>query len=717
MDSRHGRFSTENPSSSSASPALALGLAALGQIFLIQSGRPWTLFPGMLFYAAAVLILLRRPFLSGPSPVALFPGWERGLFGLILALGLFLRLFRLDDFPPGLHTDQGSLGLFALRILHEGWRPGLESLLFQNPFPLEYYQLAAWFSVLEPSPFTLRLFFIALSMAGLLLAYCLFRRLAGPGVALTALFLLAVMRWDWIECRNPHSSAEVPFYLLGMMLLFLEARLRGGRIPLAASALLAALGLYAYQSLKVLPLLWGALLWWEGKGGKDGWAGRKSLLPALALLAALSLPYVTFVFSHGSLGKREGEVFLFKKVWEENSLRPLADSWGGTLLMTNREGTWNPFHNLPGHRMLDDITGALFPLGLALAWRSRKERKGAYPLMAFAVMALPGLMTQEPGTPHRFLGLAPWVAYFAALMAREIGMFLASLFPGKKPLVAGALGFLLLSAGAQNAWTYFHFQAGEDSCREAYGFEQNQVGEALRRMEGRNQGQFHYFLASPYFRNYTEDFLAYPARDRMIRFDPAAIAAGNFLRDLPAVFFLEGGQKGVLDFLQGIFPGGRAEILRDSHGTARLCRFNAPPESLALFKGWWGGLQGLYQAGSADKPVSTLSPQPLVNFASFQDFPYGGLLPYRAAWTGKISISQSGDYAFKVLASDPAALWLDGKPAPSENPVWMVKGMHPLRLEFEKSGGPYAALHLVWQKPGDPHWEIVPATAFGGRKP
>src|SRR5690242_15221018 len=108
-------------------PALAAVLlsAALGQLFLAQAGQPLTLWPGLFVYGFALWKMGDLP--AAPKEPRRFPPrTEIFLFTLLLALGLFLRVYQLDSTPAGLHTDQGLTGQCALRILHEGWRPFYE---------------------------------------------------------------------------------------------------------------------------------------------------------------------------------------------------------------------------------------------------------------------------------------------------------------------------------------------------------------------------------------------------------------------------------------------------------------------------------------------------------------------------------------------------------------------------------------------------------------
>jgi len=688
-------------------------LALLGQCFFAQSQAPWTLGPGLVFFLAALGVQPKPP---SPRPALEPPLREEiGIFFFLMLLAVLARLWRLNDFPTGLHTDQGGIGLFALRVLHEGWRPGLEAVQFQTPFPLEFYQLAGWFGVLGSSPLTFRLFFIFLSLAALPLSYWFFRRLAGPRIALLSLFFQAVMRWDWTEARNGHSSAEVPFYMMSMLVLFFEGTLRRKIILLTAAALFAGLGLYAYQSLKALPILFGVLVMLEltKTGDSPGKKGAR-LVPAVILLFALAAPLCLYLLSHKTFEKREADVFILNAIRDQKSLSPLLTSWRGTALMLNREGTSDPYHNLPGHRILDDGTAVLLILGLGWVWGLRKTQAGAIPLLGLCVMALPGLLAADPGPPHRFTGLMPFTAYIAAVGGMGLWDALAPWAGRRRGWLTAAAGLFLLAIVFQNAWTYFRLQAGDPRCRQAFGVEQNQIGGTIKQLETKNPGRFNFEIAPFYFRNPTVDFLAYDFREDMRPLNLASIAANQIPRDKPTVFFLEGGQSGAVNFLKGIFPGGRDEALGSEEGFPLLYRYNAPPQSLAQFHGWAKGLKGSYESAGMDGHSLVESRiDPLVNFSSLRDFPFTGGPPYEAHWVGKCLVPLGGIYQFQVLTPDQAGLWMDGRRVELEKPLPLSKGLHSLKLEFKKQKGYYTSLHLVWKKSGTEIWEVIPASAFG----
>ena len=688
----------------------ALGLAGLGQFFLAQQDKPWTLFPGLALYAAA-LLLFTRPSLPAP-PVSLNPRIERMLLGSILLLGLCLRLFHTDSLPPGMHTDQGFMGQSAQRIAFEGWRPFREIFDDEVPQVLLLYQMAAWFRLAGSSPWAFHLFFALLSLAAFLLIYWTFRQWAGPRAALVSLFLLAVMRWDWVMTRTGYPSIQVSFYLFGALAFWVYWRKSRKAWAWVISAFFTGAGFYTYQAFKIVPLLMAFF-------GLDEYTHdrKKSLgpfLPYFLLVLVWMAPLLGMMAQKGSLGLRESQLFLGSKILEEKSLRPLLTVWSGDALMFNRRGDSNARHNIPGHRMLDDVTGVFFILGLGLACRRRRDPGFFYPLVGFAGMALTGLLADDPANANRLVSLTPFAAFFAGT-AMEFSW--VSLGPAFKVRWGLALAVLLLGGlAAQNGYTYFVTQNQEETCHRGFGLEQNFIGRTIERLEKSDPGRWDYFITPAYYGNHTIAFLGYPAggRVRPLRI-PEDLIPGQWPKDKDTLFVLETGKSGLEELLEELFPGGRPERLLDpKDGHPLLFLYWVPKEILGLYQGWNRGLQGTY-VNSSDpkaKPVAVRW-DPLLNFTYKGDFPFQDYPPFFIRWMGDLSIPKSGEYQFQVLTSDKAQLWLDGKRVALEMPLKMARGAHSLKLEFEKKDGDSLVLHLIWKKSGDTHWEIIPATAFG----
>ena len=710
--------------------------AVAGQFFLAESGQPWTLFAGLLLFAAAAAFLY--PLAGAPKqPAPLSFRWELFLFLLILSAAFGFRVCGIDSLPPGMHTDQGLTGLCALRILHEGWRPFGEVFDYQVPELFLFYQLAAWFGLVGSSYFTFHLFFILLSLAAFPLVYWTFRQWAGPRVALFSLFILAAIRWNWVETRNGYPSIQVPFYLFGALAFWSYWRTSGKKWSFYVSAVFVGAGFYTYQAFKIVPLLMGVYALYEHLQEKihrqDAKTPRKTLfsktkksikqstspkysvqlfLLYFLIVFILILPLLTVMAQKGILGHRESDLFIGAKIVQEHSLKPLWDVWTGTLLMFNRAGDMNPRHNIPGRPMLDDITAVLFVLGLVLAWRRRKEPAGFYPLAGFGVMLLTGLLASDPAHSNRLVSLTPFVAYFAGCALVFFQEKAKSVFTKRELPVLVAV--LLACIAGQNAWAYFVDQAGNDECREAFGRVQSFIGRNIADSWKSSPDQNRYFIAPSLFKNLTVNYLAYPARSSLYEFNLQDWAAGKVPMDKPILLYLEPEQSGVVEFVQTLFPDSAMVKYPAPRGHTEMAYCWIYSHKPSRFKPWRRGLKGGYLNASSwnSKPVTTQW-DPVLNFTSKFDFPFTQPPPFRIRWTGELDIPKAGEYQFQVLTTDSAQLWLDGKSVVPEKSVRLAAGAHSLRLEFEKDAGDSLALNFIWKKPGEDKWEVVPATIFG----
>ncbi|HVZ79933.1 MAG TPA: glycosyltransferase family 39 protein [bacterium] len=689
---------------------IALFLAALGQAALALGPSFLGLCVGLLGYAAALATLSHAS--SEPKAAPAIPlRWEVLGFLLVLGLAFFFRVFRIDSVPAGMHTDQGLTGVCALRILHEGWRPFGEVFDYEVPEVLLFYQLAGWFGLAGSSLFSFHLFFILLSLTSFPFIYWTVRQWAGPRTALLSLFVLAVMRWNWTMTRNGYPSIQVPFYLFGALAFWTYGLRRDKRWAFYLSALFVGAGFYTYQAFKIVPFLMLAY-------AADEWLHQKKRDPQpflryFLLVLILCAPLLAVMAQKKQLGFREKALFLGTALVEERSLKPLGDVWAGTALMFNRAGDPNPRHNIPDRRMLDDVTGVLFILGLGLAWRRRREPGFFYPLAGAGAMLLTNLLTTDPAHANRLVSLTPFVAFFAGVMLDRTFEAAGALF--KKPSVpALLLANLMALMTAQNVHTYFVRQARDPACLDAFGPAQNFIGQSILKAERNAPGRDRYFIPSSFYGNHTVAFLTYPMKDAVHPFHLADWISGKAPTERPSLLFLEGGKKGVVDLLEMVHPGLSAAPYRDSAGHALLYIGYIQPAGPKGPVPWTRGLQGVYFNGADWKGKPTaIQRDPLLNFTSKFDFPFTQGPPFRVRWTGELRIDQAGDYQFQALATDQVRLWLDGKAVQGGQGTRLGKGSHSLRLELEKDSGDQLALTLIWKRPGTDKWQVVPATAFG----
>ena len=406
--------------------AFSLVFAGLGQWQMTKVWDNSTLYYGLGLYAVAVALFLlafRRFPDDGLSEAPLTPRMEWTVFGVIMLVAAFFRIYNLDTFPNGIFMDQGFVGWQALKISHEHYFPSLFAYLYEEPMNASsylFYLMTPWFWIFSPTQAHLFLFYALLGLSTFPLIYWTFRQIMGPRVSLLALYFLAIMRWHFNLNRNGFPTSQVPLYMFGTLAFFLYWLNSKKSWSLWVSAVFFSLGLYTYQAYKIFPLLLLLLClyefftrWWQpltAGGKKNGFIDKgtalffsakgikklfsllrlseaKKLGIALVIIAALASPMVIYMVHMGKIGSREGE-----NIWAvckgQHSLKPFQDMIGKTLLMCNRSGDDNERHNLPNYRMLDDFSGPLFFLGAFYALSRFRQRRFYYAVMGIMVMSL-----------------------------------------------------------------------------------------------------------------------------------------------------------------------------------------------------------------------------------------------------------------------------------------------------------------------------------------
>ena len=422
----------------------------------------WTLWPGLAFWGLSLFPLFRilKPQAStrNSPDLELSPGREGILFAGLTAVTIFFRAYKINYLPDGIFADRAEVACGALRILHDHWRPFLEALSLHVPELNIYYLAAGWFKLFGSSPEIFSYFDVFLSTAGVLLAYGVFRQWSGPRTALLSFYFLAVMRWNFVFAHKIYYQSQTVFFMMLALFFLLLARSRGKGWWAAAGFFLAA-GLYSYQALKAVPLFFILYMFFEFRTDpsarqRNAWSWLVFWLSFLCFAA----PLLGWMTQSQSLGRREAEVSVFAKIKTENSLRPLWTNLCDGAAIFNRRYDTNGQSNFGGRRMLDDVTGVLFILGLAYAASRLKEKPTFYAAAGLGVMSLPALLSENGGHAGRMLGITPFIAYLCALLIMEIRVKWKSLGPAKGPAKFwGTVGMagLLGAAALINFQDYF----------------------------------------------------------------------------------------------------------------------------------------------------------------------------------------------------------------------------------------------------------------------
>lgn len=393
----------------------------------------------------------------------------------ITAVAAALRLWRLGSVPLGLHGDEAWTGLDARRILDEGWiGPYVISALGQPTGPL--YATAALFKVLPQDTFTVRVSMAIFGIATIPLAYALFASMYNRTVAAFAALILTGMAWHLHLSRTGFMVTTQPFMEM-LVLLVLWQALRRDRWPwYAAAGALFGLGIYSYNAYTLfLPVPCIAIgVAWLGAPGD----GRRRLLRMAAIFlasaAVVAIPMIWFIITdYHTYHVHQTVVGLTdSRQWHDASL------WGKPKLVWDRAVEWQKALVLgdrpdlgdglatDGHPVVDPLVYALALAGLAMTlWRLRPRAAARTALIAYAVpiaavICLPwgALLTVDDGLFRRTLGLAPFVALFAALPLASLWQRACALrtdTPALRAIALGALLLIPLYTGARATQQYF----------------------------------------------------------------------------------------------------------------------------------------------------------------------------------------------------------------------------------------------------------------------
>jgi 4-amino-4-deoxy-L-arabinose transferase-like glycosyltransferase len=413
---------------------------------------------------------------------------------LIVLLAAVLRLWQLDNLPPGLYHDEAYNGLDALSLVqgktfpqfYEGWElyaqeahgenppvPTRWPLFFEGNYgrePLHVYLMALSIWLFGPTPFAIRLVPALSGVLAVLLTYVATKELLDLSVKandrlpianrysyvpLLAAFFLAILvpaiHFSRFGLRAmvfvPVEMLTVFFFWRGYNRSHLSpsshhpiTRSPGHLVTWSflAAGFFLGLGIYIYAAARLFPLLFVLfVLFWAWRD----WASLRQNLLNVAAMAVVSLvtalPLLYFFW-------RYPYFFVFRIAYVANrglgtvEDRPLL-TW---LLNVGRvvrglywQGETHLRHNLPGRPYLDPIQAILFTLGLVHSLRQKLNPRTVFLVLWLLVMLLPTVMSGD--APHfgRMTGAAGPVAIVAAVGAVSLGEWF--MVNGKRLMLKG----------------------------------------------------------------------------------------------------------------------------------------------------------------------------------------------------------------------------------------------------------------------------------------
>lgn len=614
----------------------------------------------------------------------------------VLLLALLVRIYDLQDIPPGLWHDEAENLIEARQIqLNPGSTPVfVPSTTMPSMFLLP---IAVVIDLTDISIAAGRLVSVAFALAGIVAVFLLARLMVGPFLAVIAAFLIGMMRWDIIWSRIGMHGITTPLFAALSVWLLLRALKSGRMSDFGLTGGAVGLGMWFYAPFRLFPLVLVFILVHDLISKRPGFrkfALQTVILVAVALLVAAPVVQSAVVDSEDFFARTE-TTSVFSIMSFGDAVEAIVRSAGDHGLMLNYRGDTNPRHNIPSKPMLDFWSAALLILGLGVAL-ARWREVGLITLPFWLlVMALPGILTLPGEAPHslRTIGMIPAVAVVVALALDAIWTAGRSapwsvVRGGTPVIVAGLLAVIAF----QNIDAYFGDQVSDPAVYASFTTDQTLIGRDMKDQQARGYTLFtsRQFLygrtLSVAGNNPTYDAIRAPAG---IPIDVSGITRG-------AAIYLEPREGSVFDLLRVYYPGGVfAEIRPPGGGDILYYSVVLTREQLQHR----AGLDARYTLRNGDVRETVLS----TTEDSWSLLVEPDEAPITFEWVGALHVREPGEYTLVLVGSTGMGVALDGKLV-----LWDDKrsvriepavGLHFLRVQgrVEERNG---FLRLLWQPPG-----------------
>ncbi len=470
------------------------------------------------------------------------------LLALLLAAA-FLRLYRLDEVPPGWRDDEliNSL-VISQHVLDGDWAvfypdaSGHESL---------YHVLnAGMMALFGPGVGGIRWLSVILGVLSVALTFLLARQLFGRPVGFVAATALALGFWSLMYSRVGLRHVSLLPLMLGAFAAFWRGiRINDelhethssspGRWYFCLAGALLGISFYTYFASRGLPLILVALaaywLLFDRPALCRHWRG---LVLALAVAAALAVPLLLAQRQTSEMTGRVEEIAVPLARASEGDFEPLLRHARITLGMFHADGDDEWLYNIP-HRPVFDLFGALlFVSGLLISLyralpfgNARHKTESAFLLLWLAAGLFPGFISVPPASLGHTIVAQPAVYMLPAIAIAAVGEWgrrWVSGGPGVKRPDASArwaagggavlAALFLVSSGARDLNDYLAVWPERGMVRLLYRADIRDAAQYLNDHSEISDVAFAGSLAGPWDRQALLVDLARPLSDRW--FDP-----------------------------------------------------------------------------------------------------------------------------------------------------------------------------------------------------
>jgi len=388
---------------------------------------------------------------------------------VILLVAAFLRLYRLDEIPPGVTHDEADTGYFVEVVYRTGRCSQVETPYGYAYKPFSMYLGALFMALFGANDLALRLHTVFLGMLLVVFTYLWARRSFGLAVGLGSAALVAVSYWTVSMSRVALNISSAPPLFAGAVYFLWRALSAGEKRrwwAWGAFVLLLTVSFYAYESALAASISLGMLLVYLAAFHRPLFCRHAaSFIGALFLVGLLVAPHLLDPGSWGRTNTLSGPV----REAIQGNFEPLMGNAASTLATFSFSGDSFVTYNLPGRSIFDPITSLFFYGGIVLCLWRWKRPAYAFVLVWMAAGLVPALITGEwISTSHGNAAQSP-ILTLPVLCAVEVGRFVARRFgPRWLGFFAAACMIWLAVVAALTGYDYFVRWGQSPDARAAY---------------------------------------------------------------------------------------------------------------------------------------------------------------------------------------------------------------------------------------------------------
>jgi 4-amino-4-deoxy-L-arabinose transferase-like glycosyltransferase len=289
----------------------------------------------------------------------------------ILIIASFVRLYRLDQAPPGINGDELFNAIDAAQVSWDNWPiffPGNN-----GREPLFHYLIAISQAAFGATIFAMRLPAALLGIGVVALGYLLGCDYCNRRAGLLAAALLAVSLWPLMESRWALRAISLTF-MTALTLFWLGRGLQKPKqwAPWLLGGLALGLTMYTYIPSRAFPAV--VLLWWGWLAWRQrGWLRHMwpQLLATLLLAVIIFAPLGWYMWQNPHLVNQRVNAFhtTFDDALAGNPTALIPSILGVVKMFTiEGDGEWR--YHVAAEPVFDWLTGLFFYGGVAWAvWR------------------------------------------------------------------------------------------------------------------------------------------------------------------------------------------------------------------------------------------------------------------------------------------------------------------------------------------------------------